>query len=156
MSLVCPECESQSFSVVDSVECGPGQFADESTIQRAYCAECDTCFLCTYTESRSFNPDRDDKVTHLAFVANRGLWEGSAGIFQTPSSKISSRTRITLAMRVLTETRDHGVTGKTIAYSRASVQEQKPLSDPVENSHPANSGIAAWFDKLLGVFRTER
>lgn len=119
MSLVCPECESASFKIVGSVECGPDRGADENTIQRAFCKECAAVFLCVYKSTRSFRSDRDDRVTHLAFATDQGLWNSSADIFEKPTSRVSSEAKIAAAMCVLRMAQETGGTGQPIAYAPA-------------------------------------
>lgn len=80
MSLVCPNCESPAFRIVDSVECKPSGFGDENTIQRACCPACNTQFFCTYSATLSFNYKEGlyrcsyrDKISPLKKTCDRWL-----------------------------------------------------------------------------------
>lgn len=104
MSLICPVCKKPSLYLVDRVECGPNPAVDEDTVQRGYCGTCDSCFICRYAAVRSFNPNRDDRFTHVAYRAERRDWIIAGRAF-SDGTRIASAKRIAIAVKHLNRAR---------------------------------------------------
>ena len=108
MSLICPACGSAEFSIRDSVELGPDSHWDERTMHRASCSACGSRFICSYLEKRSFRPDRDDSVSHVAYTTGRMLWHLAGIPARKPRRRRASLWRVWWALRVLTMSRQRG------------------------------------------------
>ncbi|MEL6744258.1 MAG: hypothetical protein AAFO68_02155 [Pseudomonadota bacterium] len=152
MGLICPTCGGSAFKIVDSVECGPNGYADETTIQRAACPDCATLFICTYSESRSFRSDRDDRVTHTAYVADRAVWEQRADVFTQPASRVASDDRIAVAQAVLTacqtDPKGEWVQGLLIRY-----RHDPSVQAPPESGDLAPAQKPTLWSKLWAALR---
>ncbi len=105
MSLVCPVCDLTQFKILDSVEIGRSMSWDEQTMQRAHCSNCGERFVCLYLEQRSFNPDRDDKVSHHAYLASTVPWWLAGLVFEKPKRKRSKPWRISLGTNLFDKCR---------------------------------------------------
>jgi len=150
VSLVCPKCDTTSFRFFGSLECGPNGFADETTIQRARCFRCNAHFICVYSETRSFNPDRDDRVSHLAFDADPKLWERSEAIFTPQTNKVAPPENIAAAMNVLRKCQSDGTPGQSIKYRAVKPPKPETSTNPQTER---NKAIRSFLGKLAGVFR---
>lgn len=100
MTLICPECDGRGFQIIDAVECGRSPGVDENTIQRAFCRDCDTRFLCSYTEKRDYVTGRD-RASHNAWVADADHWGRIASAFEKPTRQKSSPDRVKAASAAL-------------------------------------------------------
>ncbi|GAA6179970.1 hypothetical protein NBRC116594_14080 [Shimia sp. NS0008-38b] len=148
MTLVCPECEQHGFSIVDSVELGPSASADERTVQRAHCTDCDTRFFCLYLAVRSHKQGRDDDETHLAYVANKDVWTKCADVFETPTRRRASPERIEDARRVWDLAQQSGSMARTITFRRS---DQNPVvASPSKTKHMDDTWMRKLYLKLWG------